>query len=76
MSEKHFGVELKRSGIGRNEKQKRTLIGLGLRRFGQKVFLKDTPAIRGMLYKVSHLVEVESVEGAAPASRRQQAKQA
>ena len=76
MSEKHFSVELKRSGIGRNEKQKRTLIGLGLKRFGHKVFLKDTPAIRGMLYKVAHLVEVEAIEGAAPASRRQQAKQA
>lgn len=76
MSEKHFSVELKRSGIGRNEKQKRTLIGLGLKRFGHKVFLKDTPAIRGMLYKVSHLVEVATIEGAAPASRRQQAKQA
>ncbi len=74
MAEKHFRVELKRSGIGRDEKQKRTLLGLGLKRFGKQVFLKDTPAIRGMLYKVSHLVEVEALEGPAPASRRQQAR--
>ena len=75
-AEKHFAVRLKRSGIGRDEKQKRTLKGLGVTGFGKTVYLKDTPAIRGMLYKVNHLVEVESIEGAAPASRRQLAKQA
>lgn len=75
-AEKHFAVQLKRSGIGRDGRQKRTLKGLGINSFGRTVYLKDTPAIRGMLYKVNHLVEVESVEGPAPASRRQQAQQA
>ena len=75
-AEKHFAVQLKRSGIGRDGRQKRTLKGLGINGFGRTVYLKDTPAIRGMLYKVNHLVEVESVEGPAPASRRQQAQQA
>ena len=74
--EKHFAVRLKRSGIGRNDKQKRTLKGLGINGFGRTVYLKDIPSVRGMLYKVNHLVEVESVEGPAPASRRAQAQQA
>lgn len=75
-TEKHFAVQLKRSGIGRTEKQKRTLKGLGVNGFGRRVYLKDTPAIRGMLYKVVHLVEVEAMEGPAPASRRQRAQKA
>jgi large subunit ribosomal protein L30 len=63
MAEKHFRVKLKKSGIGRPEDQKRTLKGLGLTRFGRTVSLKDTPAIRGMIRKVVHLVDVEPVEG-------------
>ena len=63
MAEKHFRVKLKRSGIGRPETQKKTLKGLGLTRFGKVVSLKDTPAIRGMIRKVVHLVDVEPVEG-------------
>ena len=63
MAEKHFRVKLKKSGIGRPEDQKRTLKGLGLTSFGRTVSLKDTPAIRGMIRKVVHLVDVEPVEG-------------
>ncbi|MBT6179001.1 MAG: 50S ribosomal protein L30 [Deltaproteobacteria bacterium] len=63
MAEKHFRIKLKKSGIGRPESQKKTLKGLGLTRFGRTVSLKDTPAIRGMIRKVVHLVEVEPVEG-------------
>jgi len=63
MAEKHFRVKLKQSGIGRPETQKNTLKGLGLTRFGRTVSLKDTPAIRGMIRKVIHLVEVEPIEG-------------
>lgn len=63
MAEKHFRVQLKKSGIGRPESQKKTLTGLGLKRFGKAVSLKDTPAIRGMIRKVIHLVEVEPIEG-------------
>ena len=60
---KHFRVSLKKSGIGRPEKHKLVLKGLGLTRFGKTVSLKDTPAIRGMLKKVVHLVKVEPVQG-------------
>jgi large subunit ribosomal protein L30 len=51
-------VVLRKSGIGYNIKQKRTLIGLGLTKINKTRTLKDTPAIRGMINKVSHLVEV------------------
>ncbi|MDD4519643.1 MAG: 50S ribosomal protein L30 [Alphaproteobacteria bacterium] len=49
------------STIGRPEKQELILRGLGLRRIGQERLLEDTPSIRGMVNKVSHLVVVEDV---------------
>jgi large subunit ribosomal protein L30 len=52
-------VTLKRSGIGRDKYFTRVLHGLGLRRLNQTVMLQDTPEIRGMINKVSHLVVVE-----------------
>ena len=48
-----------RSAIGYNRKQRATLVGLGLRRLNQTVELEDTPAVRGMINKVIHLVVVE-----------------
>lgn len=51
-----------RSGIGREKSQRLTLKGLGLTRMNKSVILKDTLPIRGMIRKVSHLVEVEPVE--------------
>jgi len=50
-----------RSAIGRNEKQKRTVRALGIRRMHQAVVHEDTPVIRGMIERVRHLVEVEEV---------------
>jgi large subunit ribosomal protein L30 len=50
-----------RSGIGRKEDQKRTLRALGLKRIRHVVEQEDRPEIRGMIAKVSHLVEVEEV---------------
>jgi large subunit ribosomal protein L30 len=49
-----------KSGIGRSAIQNKTLEGLGLRGPHKTVVLQDTPAIRGMIRKVSHLVTVES----------------
>ncbi len=54
-------VELIRSGVNRPETQQRTLRGLGLTKMHKTVTLMDTPAIRGMIRKISHLVKV--VEG-------------
>ena len=55
-------VVQRRSGIGRSERQRATLRGLGLNRIDRERILEDTPAIRGMLNKVQHLVEWEMVE--------------
>ncbi|ADK86273.1 ribosomal protein L30 [Desulfarculus baarsii DSM 2075] len=53
-------VKLVRSGIGRTQRQKDTLRGLGLTKLNKTVILQDTPAIRGMVKKVEHLVQVLS----------------
>lgn len=47
-----------KSGIGRPDTQRRTLAGLGLGKLHKSVVLEDTPAIRGMIVKISHLVAV------------------
>ena len=52
-------ITLKRSGIWRDKYFTKVLHGLGLRRLNQTVTLQDTPEIRGMINKVSHLVTVE-----------------
>ncbi|MBT3226417.1 MAG: 50S ribosomal protein L30 [Deltaproteobacteria bacterium] len=48
-----------RSGIGFTRKQQETLKGLGLRKMHQTRELEDTPAVRGMAKKISHLVRLE-----------------
>jgi large subunit ribosomal protein L30 len=48
-----------RSAIGGDRRQRATLRGLGLRRLGQTVELRDAPALRGMIARVHHLVRVE-----------------
>jgi large subunit ribosomal protein L30 len=48
-----------RSGIGFDRKQKLALRGLGLRRIRHTVEVPDTPAIRGLILKVRHLVQIE-----------------
>ncbi len=70
----HFAVKLRRSGAGRLPAQRATLKGLGLTRLHKTVYLKDTPPIRGMIYKVIHLVEVETQQGPPPPSNRQRAR--
>jgi len=52
-------VTLVRSMIGRPEKHRRVLRGMGLTKINRTVELEDTPAIRGMVHKVSHLVKTE-----------------
>ncbi len=52
-------VTLKRGLAGKNERQIRTVASLGLRKPGQTHELPDTPAIRGMIDKVKHLIEVQ-----------------
>ena len=51
-------VEQTGSAIGRPERQRKTLVGLGLTRIGRRRQLEDTPAVRGMIAKVAHLVKI------------------
>jgi large subunit ribosomal protein L30 len=51
-------VEQTRSPIGRPADQRATLIGLGLNKIGRRKVLEDTPAVRGMIAKVAHLVRI------------------
>lgn len=54
-------VTLKKSAIGRSPKQRATLRGLGLTRVNRVRVVPDTPATRGMLSRVGHLVEWQEV---------------
>ena len=47
------------SPIGRQQYQRQTLVGLGLNKMHRTRTLEDTPAVRGMIARVSHLVQVE-----------------
>lgn len=56
-------ITYSKSSIGYKEDQKRTIKALGFRKLNQTVELDDTPAVRGMIHKVNHLVTVEEVNG-------------
>jgi large subunit ribosomal protein L30 len=61
--EKKLKITLVRSYIGRPQNQRQVLRGMGLGKLNRTVMLKDTPEIRGMINKVSHLVRMEELEG-------------
>lgn len=52
-------ITLVKSMIGRPEKHRKVLRGMGLTKMNRTVELEDTPAVRGMVQKVSHLVNAE-----------------
>lgn len=58
-TKKTVKVTLVKSPIGTNEKQRATLVGLGLKKLHQTRELEDTPAVRGMITKVAFLVRAE-----------------
>ena len=69
--EKFLRVELKvpkikikqlKSPIGRNNKQRKTLISLGLNKINRERTLESNPAIEGMIDKVKHLIKVDEVK--------------
>ena len=53
------------SPIGRPADQRATLVGLGLNKMHRSRVLEDTPAVRGMIDKISHLVRAEAVDAEA-----------
>jgi large subunit ribosomal protein L30 len=57
-AEKTFTIEQTGSPIRREATQRQTLIGLGLNKIRRRSTLQDTPAVRGMVEKVKHLVRV------------------
>jgi large subunit ribosomal protein L30 len=59
---KKLSITQVRSRIGRPGKHRKTLEALGLKRHQQTVIQNDTPAIRGMINQISHLVRVEEVD--------------
>ncbi|MBK9293104.1 MAG: 50S ribosomal protein L30 [Oligoflexia bacterium] len=56
---KTFKVKLIKSVIGSNSSMRATVKGLGLSKMNSSVTLKDTPSIRGMIFKAKHLLKVE-----------------
>jgi large subunit ribosomal protein L30 len=56
--EKILRITLVKSPIGYSQRHKGTIRALGLRKMHQTVEHVDTPALRGMLYKVNHLVDI------------------
>ena len=59
MTDKKITVTLTRSPIGALPKHKLCLKGLGLRRMHQSVTVEDTPAVRGMVNKISYMLKVD-----------------
>ncbi len=57
-------VTLVHSAISRPNTQKATVRGLGLRKVNRSVVVEDTPAVRGMIRKIQHLVTVEPADQA------------
>ncbi len=55
-------VVLKKSLIGSTDTQRATIAGLGLKRPNQERILENTPAVRGMVRKVLHLVDVQELD--------------
>ena len=61
MSEKKLQIKQIKSAIGYNVKTKKTLEALGIKKMNHIVLKNDSQAIRGMIYKIQHLVEVKEI---------------
>jgi large subunit ribosomal protein L30 len=60
--DKFVRITYVKSAVGRNERQKKTIRSLGLRRLNQTVVHKATPQVKGMINAVRHLVEYEFID--------------
>ena len=58
----YLKITWKKSYIGRNQKQRRIIRSLGLRRLNQSVVHRSSPSIRGMVQKTIHMLHVEELE--------------
>jgi large subunit ribosomal protein L30 len=62
MAEKKLRVTLVKSSIGNQIRHKRTVLALGLNHLNATIVHPDNQSVRGMIFKVKHLVKVEEVE--------------
>jgi large subunit ribosomal protein L30 len=67
-------ITLTRGMVGKKETQKKVVQALGLGKYGSTVVHADSPTIRGMVTKISHLVTVETVEGGEHKAKAAKAK--
>ncbi|HET6455672.1 MAG TPA: 50S ribosomal protein L30 [Armatimonadota bacterium] len=67
--EKVLKITLTKSPIGYSERQKQTVKALGLGKMNSSAVQPDNPQIRGMVRKVSHLVEIEQVDQDTPGGK-------
>jgi large subunit ribosomal protein L30 len=67
-------ITLTRGLVGKKETQKKVVQALGLGKYGSSVVHADSPTIRGMVTKISHLVSVETVEGGEQKPKAAKAK--
>ncbi len=58
-SDKRIRITYSKSAIGYNKEQKRTIAALGFHKLGETIERPDSPAIRGMIARVAHLVTVD-----------------
>ncbi len=65
----YLKITWKKSSIGRNQRQRRIIQSLGLRRLHHSVVHRDSPTIKGMVQKVIHMLEVEEISEAQAQSR-------
>ena len=59
--QKQLKITLKKSLIGRNEKQRKTVQALGLRKIGHSVVRPDNPQTRGIIQKIGFMLDVEEL---------------
>ena len=59
---KKLKIKYVKSAIGYEQSQKDTVRSLGLRKLQSEVIVNDTPAVRGMVFKIRHVLKVEEVE--------------
>ncbi len=69
-------IKLVKSIIGQTAQNRKIVASLGLRKMHQTVEHQDTPSIRGMVHKVKHMLEVESVVVEAVAAKPKRTKKA
>lgn len=69
-------ITLNRGLVGKTETQRKVVAALGLGKFGTSVVHADSPTIRGMIRKVSHMVLVETVDSKTTGSNSRAAKKA